>query len=117
MTTTSDTMKDRILHFLDEMQASNIVCIDVKDQTSITDEMIICSGRSSRHVTSIAEFVVEHMKHEGHAALSKTGIEHGEWALLDFGDFIVHIMQNDSRAFYNLEGLWQDHQQDDSSLA
>lgn len=100
-------LKKNLLHYLDEMHAIDLVCIDVREQTSITDEMIICSGRSSRHVKSIATTVLEKMKHDGYPAFSKTGIEHGEWALLDFGEIILHVMQPDSRAFYNLEELWQ----------
>ncbi|MCC5792521.1 MAG: ribosome silencing factor [Legionellaceae bacterium] len=101
------TIKDRILQYLDEMQAIDIVCIDVRNQTTITDDMLICSGRSSRHVQSIAEFVMEQMKHKGYPVLSKSGLTQGEWALLDFGDIILHVMQPDSRAYYNLEDLWQ----------
>jgi ribosome-associated protein len=96
-----------LLKSLDEIQAINVSVIDVKDQTSITDYMIICSGRSSRHVRAIADLVAEQMKAADFATLSQTGLENAEWVLLDFGDFVLHIMQADSRAFYNLEGLWQ----------
>jgi ribosome-associated protein len=96
-----------LLKSLDEIHAINVIVIDVKEQTSITDYMIICSGRSSRHVKAIAELVVEQMKAAGFSLLSQTGVENGEWVLLDFGDFVLHVMQPDSRAFYNLEGLWQ----------
>ncbi|CDZ79251.1 Ribosomal silencing factor RsfS [Legionella massiliensis] len=91
---------------LDDIQAIDIVVIDVRDQTSVTDYMIVCSGRSSRHVKAIAETVVEQMKAAGLPALSLNGLEGGDWALIDFGDFVLHVMQPDSRAFYNLEGLW-----------
>lgn len=91
---------------LDDIQAIDVVVIDVRDQTSVTDYMIICSGRSSRHVKAIAETVVEQMKMAGLPALSLSGIESGDWALIDFGDFVLHVMQPESRAFYNLEGLW-----------
>ena len=100
-------LRKKLLSFLDEMHAIDILCVDVSLHTSITDEMIICSGRSSKHVQSIAIAVSEKMKHSGIPAISRTGIETGEWALLDFGDIIVHIMQPTARAFYNLEGLWQ----------
>ncbi|WP_028387833.1 ribosome silencing factor [Legionella fairfieldensis] len=96
-----------LLKSLDDNQAIDVQVIDVKDQTSVTDYMIIGSGRSSRQVKAIAEHVIEHMKTLGLAALSQTGLESGEWALIDFGDFVLHVMQPDSRAFYNLEGLWQ----------
>lgn len=97
----------QLLNALDEIHAIDIVVIDVKDQTSITDHMVICSGRASRHVKAIAEVVVEKMKAFNIRALSQTGLENGEWALIDFGDFVLHVMQPEFRAFYNLEGLWQ----------
>lgn len=99
---------DVLLKALEDIQANDITVIDVRDQTTITDYMLVCSGRSSRHVKSIAENIMEHMKKSGMPAFSHNGLDSGDWALIDFGDFVVHIMQPDSRSFYNLEGLWQD---------
>lgn len=96
-----------LLHTLDESQAIDVSVIDVRQQTSVTDYMIVCSGRSSRHVKAIAEELMHQMKIAHFPALSSTGLQNGDWALIDFGDFVVHVMQADSRAFYNLEGLWQ----------
>ena len=97
-----------LLKSLDDTQANDVTVIDVSKQTTITDFMIICSGRSSRHVKAIASQIMELMKTAGLPAINCNGMESGEWALIDFGDFIVHVMQPDSRDFYNLEGLWQD---------
>ncbi|MBA2651414.1 MAG: ribosome silencing factor [Tatlockia sp.] len=94
---------------LDDIQAIDVVVINVREHTSVTDYMIICSGRSSRHVKAIAETVAKDMKAAGLSALSLTGLEGGDWVLIDFGDFVLHVMQPDSRNFYNLEGLWQDN--------
>ena len=99
---------NQINHYLEDIKAIDIIILDVKQQTAITDYMIICSGRSSRHVKSIAQTLVEHMKAEGTPALHATGLDTGEWALIDFGDYIVHVMQPETRAFYNLEDLWQE---------
>ena len=96
-----------LLQALDDIKAIDVTVIDVSQQTTITDYMIICSGRSSRHVKAIAEHVIEHMKEAGLPALTRNGLSGGDWALVDFGDFILHVMQPESRAFYNLEGLWQ----------
>jgi ribosome-associated protein len=98
---------ENILKSLDDIQAQDISVIDVRDQTTITDQMIICTGRSSRHVKSIAKQVIEDLKSKGSKAYSNAGLNSGDWALIDFGDIIVHVMQSESRAFYNLEGLWQ----------
>ncbi|MCP0914384.1 MULTISPECIES: ribosome silencing factor [Legionella] len=107
----SDThpLLNTLKNLLDDIQASDITVIDVREQTTITDYMVVCSGRSSRHVKSIAERIMEGMKEAGLPALSNNGLESGDWVLVDFGDFVVHVMQPESRAFYNLEGLWQEN--------
>lgn len=97
-----------LLKSLEDIQAIDLKVIDVREQTTITDYMIIASGRASRHVKAIAQKVMEDMKAIGLPSISSTGIESGDWALIDFGDFIVHIMQAESRQFYNLEGLWEE---------
>lgn len=98
-----------LLKSLDDAHAIDTSVIDVSQQTSITDYMIICTGRSSRHVKAIATQIMEQMKAQGIPALHDSGLENAEWALIDFGDFIVHAMLADTRLFYNLEGLWQDN--------
>lgn len=98
---------EQLIKALDDNQAIDIVSINVTKQTSVTDYMIICSGRSSRHVKAIAGLVIEKMKTKGLPPLSQNGLETGDWVLVDFGDFVLHVMQADIRAFYNLEGLWQ----------
>lgn len=98
-----------LLKSLEDIQAIDIKVIDVRKQTTITDYMIIASGRASRHVKAIADKAMEDMKANGSAAISSTGLENGDWALIDFGDFILHVMLSESRQFYNLEGLWEDH--------
>jgi ribosome-associated protein len=99
---------DLILASLDDIQALDVKVIDVRDQTAITDYMIIASGRASRHVKAIAEKVMFDMKTNGQACISSSGLQAGDWALIDFGDFILHVMLPDSRLFYNLEGLWDE---------
>lgn len=99
---------DTLLKILDDVQAIDVTVIDVRAHTSITDYMIVCSGRSSRQVKAIAQQIMEQMKTLGLAAMNHNGLEGGEWALVDFGDFIVHVFQPEIRAFYNIEGLWQE---------
>ena len=96
-----------ILKALEDIQATDVTVIDVSQQTTITDTMVICSGRSSRHVKAIAENIMEHMKAQGMPSLHQHGLQSGDWVLVDFGDVIVHVMQPESRSFYNLEELWQ----------
>lgn len=101
-------MLKKLVDSLDDIQAIDIKVIDVRQQTTVTDYMIVSSGRASRHVKAIAQKVMEDMKSAGLPSLSSTGLESGDWALIDFGDFILHVMQAESRQFYKLEGLWEE---------
>lgn len=98
----------KLIASLEDSKAIDIIAIDVREQTTVTDYMVICTGRSSRHVKAIAQQLMEDMKNAGLSSLSDTGLNAGEWALIDFADFVVHVMQPDIRSFYNIEGLWQD---------
>ena len=102
-------MLTKLLKSLEDIQAIDIKVIDVRKQTTITDYMIIASGRANRHVKSIAQKVMEDMKVLGLPPINCAGLETGDWALVDFGDFILNVMQPESRQFYNLEGLWDEH--------
>jgi len=97
---------DVALKALEELKASDILTLDVRDKTSITDYMLIASGGSSRQVRALAENVLEKVKQNGNQVLGSEGLESGDWALIDFGDLIVHVMQNETRQFYDLESLW-----------
>jgi len=103
----SEQLKQLLL-FLEDSQAIDVVVIDVRKQTTVTDYMIVASGRSSRHVKAIASTLMERMKAGGTAALGENGSETGDWVLVDFGDFVVHVMQPDARAHYSIEELWHE---------
>lgn len=96
---------------LEELKAKDITTIDVRGKTSVTDFMVIASGTSSRHVKSLAENVLEKVKEQGVRPIGNEGIDGGEWALLDLGDAVVHVMQAATRQFYDLERLWQGAEQ------
>ena len=95
-----------ILNVLDDYKAIDVVLLDVQAMTSITNYMVICSGTSGRHVRSLAEHVMTDCKQQGYKILGSEGIDAGEWALVDTGDVIVHLMGVDTRDFYQLEKLW-----------
>ena len=90
------------------MKANNIVLLDLKKLASFADTFIICSGRSHRQVTAIAEYVEKEMKALGIRPLGIEGRQEGHWILMDYGDVIIHIFYEPVRDFYDLEGLWAD---------
>lgn len=101
-----DPLVKLALGALEDLKAQNVVVLDVQKLTTVTDTMIICTGTSNRHVKSLAQSVAEAAKHAGHQPLGIEGAEQGEWVLVDLGGVVVHVMQAQARAFYQLEKLW-----------
>ena len=91
---------------LDDMKGQSITVLNVMKLTTVTDTMIICTGTSNRHVKSLAQNVAEEAKRAGHQPLGMEGTDQGEWVLVDLGGVVVHVMQAQARAFYQLEKLW-----------
>jgi ribosome-associated protein len=91
---------------LQDLKADNVHVLDVRHLTTVTDTMVIASGRSDRHVRAIAGAVVEHVKKAGYRPLGVEGERSGEWVLVDLADLVVHVMLPRVREFYNLEKLW-----------
>lgn len=86
----------------------NVVALDVRELTSIADAFIICSGRSSRQVSAIAEHVERELRDRKIKPLSVEGAKEGQWVLMDYAQVVIHIFQDSVRGFYDLEGLWAD---------
>lgn len=98
-----------------ERKAKSITALDVRKLTSYTDVLIIIEAGSQRQVTSIAEHMLTRLKAQKISAIGAEGVKEGEWALLDYGDVIVHVFESRIKSYYNLEGLWADAPQIDLS--
>jgi ribosome-associated protein len=94
-----------VLARLDDMKAEDILTINLQDKSSIGDYMVVSSGRSQRHVGSIADRIIEDLHKSGVAARVE-GVPHCDWVLIDASDVIVHVFRPEVRAFYNLEKMW-----------
>ncbi len=99
-------LKAFVVEKIEDLKGRDIIDLDVSDKSSVTDTLIICSGNSKRHVVSIAENLVVEAKKANNAPLSIEGKEVGDWVLVDLGEVVVHVMQDESRDFYQLEKLW-----------
>ncbi|MCU7907164.1 MAG: ribosome silencing factor [Candidatus Thiodiazotropha sp. (ex Epidulcina cf. delphinae)] len=102
----TEELRDVVLQTLDDMKAKDVVVLDVRGKTGITDIMIIASGTSDRHVKSIAQSLAFKAKQAGEMPLGTEGMDDGEWALVDLNGVVVHVMQPKVRDFYHLERLW-----------
>jgi ribosome-associated protein len=96
------------LNAASEKKALEPVVLDLREIASFTDYFIITSGTNARQVQAIADEVVEQLKKQGTRAARMEGYNTGEWVLVDYGDFIVHVFDSKSRQFYDLERLWRD---------
>lgn len=97
---------DLVLSSLDQDGAEEVVAIDLKGKTSVADHMVVASGRSNRHVSSISDKLVERLKAETDYRVRVEGKEAADWVLIDAGDVIVHVFRPEVRDFYQLEKMW-----------
>ena len=102
----STELVEFVISKIDDLKGRDIVTLDVQEKSSITDFMVICSGNSKRHVQSIGDNVYLEAKNSELNIIGVEGKQHGEWVLVDLGTVIVHVMQESTRDFYQLEKLW-----------
>lgn len=109
-----NSIENIVITALNDLKGNDITVLDVKKLTSITDTMVICSGRSTRHNRSLCDNVVQAAKDHKISVLGVEGENGADWILIDLADVVVHIMLPTTREFYNLEKLWSSSFGDDS---
>ncbi|CAA0094633.1 Ribosomal silencing factor RsfS [Zhongshania aliphaticivorans] len=103
----AEQLKKLVVDSLEDVKGRDIVVLDVRGMSGVTDFMVVCSGTSNRHVKSLANNVWVDAKKSDVVPLGMEGEDAGDWVLVDFGDVVVHIMLPEARLFYDLERLWQ----------
>jgi ribosome-associated protein len=108
MKETWDNELDIFVQAVLEKKAEGVVVLDLRGLTSIADAFIICSGRSNRQVSAIADNIQRFLRKQAIKPLSVEGQKEGHWVLIDYGHVILHVFYESTRVFYDLEGLWAD---------
>lgn len=108
MTEQDNARLDQYVEAVLDRKAFDVVVLDLRGLVAFADIFIICSGRSHRQVSAIAEFVEQDLKAKGIRPIGVEGLREGHWVLMDYGDVVIHIFYEPIRIFYDLEGLWSD---------
>lgn len=112
----AETLK-LVLGRLEDMKAEETVTIDLRGKSAFSDYMVVTTGRSNRHVSSIAENVTKGLKEVGQKKLHVEGMTNADWVLVDTGEVILHVFRPEVREFYNIERLWAQNTQDESRVS
>ncbi|MBX3476960.1 MAG: ribosome silencing factor [Brevundimonas sp.] len=99
-------LEQAILNKLDEDKAQDIVLIDLRGKSPMSDAMIVASGRSHRHVGALADHLLRTLKDHGLGKARVEGLPHCDWVLIDAGDVVIHLFRPEVRTFYNIEKIW-----------
>lgn len=95
-----------VMACLDDLQAVDVVNIDLRGKSTMADNMVVATGTSSRQVAALAERLLQSLKSTGLVGLKPEGLRRGDWVLIDAGDVIVHLFRPEIRSFYNIEKMW-----------
>lgn len=98
----------RAVAAIEDRKGIRTVVLDLRGLSNATDYFVVASGTSDTHVRGLADGVVQSLQRSGHPAHHVEGLQAGRWVLLDFVDVVVHLFHPETRAFYQLERLWQD---------
>lgn len=109
-----EALRQFVIDKIEDLKGRDITIIDMQHKSNLTDYMVVCSGNSKRHVISIAENLYLEAKRAGKKPLGMEGQDTGEWVLVDLDDIVVHVMQDETRDFYQLEKLWSETSETDA---
>jgi ribosome-associated protein len=102
----SEDLPAVVVAALEDVKGLDIVCLDVRGLTDVTDTLVVASGNTTRQVKALAENVIERCRILGLRPIGVEGMDTAEWVLVDLGDLVLHVMLPTTRAFYELEKLW-----------
>lgn len=101
-------LANKIASYLDDKKGKDITVININEISSFTDFFVICTGTSNVHVRALADEVQDELKKIGITPLTSGGYRTATWVIMDFGGVFVHVFDDESREFYNIERLWAD---------
>ncbi len=104
----SRTFAENVCKILKDHKAEDVVMIDLGGKTEVADFFVVASGRSMTHTRSLIDKVEEETEKAGTSPVREEGVREGRWAVIDYGDVVVHVFNDESRLFYHLEKLWDD---------
>lgn len=102
----TQALEELVLNALEDDKAEDVVSIDLTGKSSVTDVMVIATGRSNRHVGAIADHLLRKLKDAGYGKVRVEGLKTCDWVLIDAGDVVVHLFRPEVRSFYDLEKMW-----------
>ena len=115
-TPSSETLLEHILASLDDDKAEDVISIPLAGTSEMADYMVVCTGRSTRQVSSIAEKLMDRLKQDFARICKAEGKDSGDWVLVDAGDVIVHVFRPEVREFYQLEKMWISPGSEDATM-
>jgi ribosome-associated protein len=110
-----EALEALVLQSLDDDKAEDVVSIDLRGKSSVTDFMIIATGRSNRHVNALTEHLHQALKDAGRKDTRIEGLQTCDWVLMDVGDIVIHLFRPEVRSFYNLEKMWSVEPEDNDA--
>ncbi|MBI3420134.1 MAG: ribosome silencing factor [Proteobacteria bacterium] len=105
-TPAQEKLRDKVVKALEDAKGENILCVDVRGQSTLADFLIIATGRSSRQVAGLADNVKKALNAAGMKGVRMEGLPQGDWAVVDGGDVVVHLFRPEVRSYYRLEEVW-----------